>query len=328
MCKENPPVSTNILVLLPLNATQKSLLEQNAPGCAFTYADTGHADTQAIRDAHIIIGPLSLEKLSHARSLRWLQLQSAGADEYVKPGVMPAGALLTNASGAYGLAISEYMVAVLLSLYKKLNLYRDNQTQGLWRNEGPVRSIQGSTALIVGTGDIGGEFARRIKALGGYTIGVRRIGTQKPDYLDELYLTDSLDVLLPRADVISLSLPNTPETYHIMDARRLALCRRDGILINIGRGAAVDTEALCDALEQGRLSGAALDVTDPEPLPAGHRLWRLPNAVITPHVSGGYSLPATLERIVQISAGNLRAFLTGGKMRNLVDFATGYRKPD
>jgi len=314
--------------LLPLSAAQRELLERSALGCAFIYSDADSVDDEAISRAHIMIGSPGTARLSQARHLKWLQLQSAGSDQYVRPGVMPEGALLTNASGAYGPAISEYMIGVLLSLYKKLHLYRDNQSGALWRGEGEVRSIRGSTALILGLGDIGGEFARCIRALGGRTIGVRRADTKKPDYLDELYLSDSLDMLLPRADIVAMALPATPQTYRIMDARRLALLGPKSVLINVGRGTAVDTEALCDALLSGHLLGAALDVTDPEPLPADHRLWRLPGAIITPHVAGGYHLPATLSRIVDISAHNLRAFLTGGNMRNVVDFTTGYRKTE
>ncbi|MGI5877457.1 MAG: D-2-hydroxyacid dehydrogenase [Christensenellales bacterium] len=321
-------MKTNILVLLPLNTPQRELLERSAPGCAFTYSDADSVDDEAIRSAHIMIGSPGAARLSQARCLKWLQLQSAGAEQYVRPGVMPEGAILTNASGAYGPAISEYMISVLLSMYKKLHLYRDNQNRALWRSEGEVRSIRGSTALILGLGDIGGAFARCIRALGGYTIGVRRADTKKPDYLDELYLSDSLDMLLPRADIVAMALPATPQTYRIMNARRLALLKPGSVLINVGRGTAVDTEALCDALLSGRLLGAALDVTDPEPLPAEHRMWRLPGAIITPHVAGGYHLPATLTRIVEISAENLCAFLTGGSMRNIVDFSTGYRKTE
>jgi phosphoglycerate dehydrogenase-like enzyme len=238
--------------------------------------------------------------------------------------VLPGGAVLTNASGAYGLAISEYMLGVLLEMIKKLHIYRDNQLEANWSYSGQVKSIYHSTALIVGLGDIGGEFAKRLKALGAYTIGIRRKNPDKPDYLDELYFMDQLENLLPRADIVALSLPGTSLTYRVINRETLKLMKHDAVLINVGRGSAVDTDALCDALENGHLFGAALDVTDPEPLPKEHRLWKVKNAVITPHVSGGFSLQETHDRIVRISANNLEAILNGEKPANIVDLSAGY----
>lgn len=241
---------------------------------------------------------------------------------------MPEGALLTNATGAYGLAISEHMIGMLLELIKKLNLYRDNQKKSLWKDEGQIKSIYGSTILIVGLGDIGGEFAKKVKALGAYTIGIRRKNSVKPDYLDELYLADELDKVLPRADVVALSLPATKDTSKLFSRERFALMKEGAVLLNVGRGSAVDSDALYDAITAGHLYGAAIDVTDPEPLPADHKLWKLDNMVITPHISGDFHLQETHDRIVRIACENLRAYLKGGKLKNQVDFNTGYRKTE
>jgi phosphoglycerate dehydrogenase-like enzyme len=216
------------------------------------------------------------------------------------------------------------MLGVLLEMYKNLHFYRDNQSASKWQYVGQVKAIFHSTALVVGLGDIGGEFAKRLKALGAYTIGIRRKDTDKPEYLDELHLMEDLETLLPKADIVALSLPSTPLTNQIINRKTLSLMKKDAVLINVGRGTAIDTEALCDALENGQLLGAAMDVTDPEPLPSDHRLWKIKNVVITPHVSGGYSLEETRNRIINISAENLEAFLNGKKMRNIVDFSAGY----
>ena len=180
--------------------------------------------------------------------------------------------------------------------------------------------------LVLGMGDIGGEFGRRVKALGAHVIGVRRTDTRCPDYADEVHLTADLDRLLPLADVVAVTLPGTKETAGLLDRRRIGLMKPGAVVLNVGRGIVIDTEALCDALESGHLGGAGLDVTDPEPLPPDHRLWDIPNAVITPHISGFYHLPETLERIIQISASNLKAFAEGKPLRNIIDFSTGYRK--
>jgi phosphoglycerate dehydrogenase-like enzyme len=279
-----------------------------------------------IERANIIIGYPSPKMISYAKNLKWLQLASAGVDHILKCSVLPQNVLLTNASGCYGLAISEYMIATVLSLFLNLPRYKENQQKHLWHDEGTVKSIFGSTALIVGLGNIGGEFAKRFKSLGGNTIGVRRTDTHKPDYLDELYLIDQLDELLPRADVVALSLPETPQTHKLFSKEKLALMKPGSILINVGRGTAIDTDALCDALNSGHLGGAALDVTDPEPLPPDHPLWSAKNVLITPHVSGNFNLPETYELVFKLCADNLSKYLRGEKLNNLVDFSTGYKK--
>ncbi|HEX2945811.1 MAG TPA: D-2-hydroxyacid dehydrogenase [Clostridia bacterium] len=314
----------NILVVLSVNDEHKKLLESSAPSADFTYSDQESVSEEQVRNAEIIIGNPPAHLLKASKKLRWLQLQSAGAGEYTSENVLPKGAILTNASGAYGLAISEYMLGVTLELFKKLHLYRDLQLKSDWSYVGKVRSIYKSTALIVGLGDIGGEFASRLKALGAYTIGIKRRIAGKPEYIDELYTMDELGTVLPRADIVALSLPATKHTARIINEKTIGLMKRDAVIINVGRGNAIDTEALCDALESGRIAGAALDVTDPEPLPEDHRLWKIKNAVITPHVSGGFSLQETHDRIVAICADNLKAWFSGKSLKNVVDLTEGY----
>jgi phosphoglycerate dehydrogenase-like enzyme len=314
----------NILVLMPVNEKHKEILEGKAPSAGFTYASQGTLTAEMVQSANVIIGNPPVNMVRGSKNLEWLQLNSAGVGDYINEGILREGTVLTNASGAYGLAISEYMLGVLLEMYKNLHFYRDNQSASKWQYVGQVKAIFHSTALVVGLGDIGGEFAKRLKALGAYTIGIRRKDTDKPEYLDELHLMEDLETLLPKADIVALSLPSTPLTNQIINRKTLSLMKKDAVLINVGRGTAIDTEALCDALENGQLLGAAMDVTDPEPLPSDHRLWKIKNVVITPHVSGGYSLEETRNRIINISAENLEAFLNGKKMRNIVDFSAGY----
>lgn len=315
----------NILVLISTNAEHKRLLEQRAPSANFIYSTYKTVEPAQVQNANIILGNPPVEMIKGSKNLEWLQLNSAGAGEYTMDKVLPLGTVLTNASGAYGLAISEYMLGVLLELFKNLHLYRDNQMESNWKYRGSVKAIFNSTALIIGAGDIGSEFAKRVKALGAYTIGIRRTDTtNKPDYLDELHFLDKLQELLPRADIVTLSLPETSATNKIINKETLKLMKKDAVLINVGRGNVIDTEALCDALENGQLLGAALDVTDPEPLPKEHRLWKIKNAIITPHVSGGYSLQETHERILKICFNNLEAFINGKSLGNIIDFSEGY----
>lgn len=278
---------------------------------------------QELEQADIILGNPSPRKIAGCKNLKLLQLFSAGTDGYVEN--LPKGTKLANATGAYGLAISEHMLAVMLCLTKNLHKYGRNQLEGKWQDEGKVSAIQDSVCLVVGLGDIGGEFAKRMKALGSKTIGVRRAGTEKPEYVDELYLTQDLDKLLPQADVVALCLPNTPQTTGIMNAERIALMKKGSVLLNVGRGTAVDQTALIAALERGEIAGVGLDVTNPEPLPSDDPLWHAPNVIITPHVSGANHLSATYDKITRIVVENVYAIINHQPIANEIDLSTGYR---
>ncbi len=314
-----------ILVVLPINEAEKERLQAVMPEAEYIYPASNEITEELVKSADIIIGNVPLKYIRGTEKLKWLQLNSAGTDGYCEAGVLPEGAYLTNATGAYGLAISEHMLGMLLQIKKKLNLYYINQQKHQWKDEGNVTSIEGSTTLVVGLGDIGGDFARKMKALGSYTIGVRRTKGEKPEYIDEFYTLEDLDSLLPRADVVALSLPGTKETYHLFNKDKFNLMKKDAVILNVGRGTAICTDDLCHALENGVIMGAGLDVTDPEPLPADHKLWDVPGVIITPHVSGQYHLPETLRRIINISIENLERFKDHEKLRNIVDFETGYR---
>lgn len=327
------------LVTIPTGERHRNLLQQAAPGWEFRFRGTdtlvcapqealpGQPVTQEDVDwAQVILGNVPAAMLHGSPALEWLQTNSAGVEPYIQPGVLAGDTLLTNATGAYGLAIAEHMLGMLLELFKKLELYRDAQKSGAWQSQGAVKAVYGSTVLVLGMGDIGGEFAARCKALGAKVIGVRRSPRPCPEYADEVHLLEDLDSLLPQADVVAITLPGTDATRGLMSRERLAKMKEGAVLLNVGRGFIVDTEALCDALERGHLSGAGVDVTDPEPLPPTHRLWNIPTAVVTPHISGFYHLRETHERIVGIFLENLRHFQAGEPLRNLVDFATGYRK--
>lgn len=333
----------DVLVTFPTEPSHREKLRAAAPKCRFVFRHAGNTDikkqfdfpelietekvTQADADsADIILGNVPPSMLHGSQKLLWLQTNSAGVEEYIKDGVLAENTLLTNATGAYGLAISEHMLGMLFEIIKKLALYRDAQHEESWQSMGSVSSIYGSTVLVLGMGDIGSEFGRRCKALGAKVIGVRRTNRDKPDYADEVHLTDELDSLLPRADIVAITLPGTEATRNMISRERIALMKDGAVLLNVGRGYIVDTDALCGALESGKLSGAGVDVTEPEPLPKGHRLWSIPTAVITPHVSGYYHLKETHERIVNICAENLNRFFEGKPLKNQVDFEAGYRK--
>ncbi len=313
----------NILVTPPVNEKHKAMLENACPGGDFHYVLRENVKEEDVKEADVIIGNIPLDLVGKCERLKLLHLNMAGADGY--PERMPEGAVLANSSGAYGLAISEHMLGMLLSIKKKLYNYHANQLHSLWHDEGGVTSIEDAVVLSVGMGDIGGEFTRKCKLLGAYTMGIRRTLREKPEWLDELHTLSELDELLPRADVVALSLPSGKDSNGLMDERRLRLMKPGAVLINVGRGKAIKTDALQKVCCEGRIY-AALDVTDPEPLPADHPLWNTPNVYITPHISGFFHLPQTLDRIIKISAENLRRFVSGETILNRVDSATGYRQ--
>lgn len=317
----------HLLILASIFPTHSENLSARYPNIKITYALPSNVTKEQLEQADAVFGNPPLSLLRQLRQFpKWIHLESAGADAYTKPGILPQDTLLTNSTGAYGPAIAEHALGMLFGISKKLFLYRDEQLRASWNDLGTVKPITGTTTLILGAGDIGCEFAKRVQSLGSYTVGIRRTGSSKPDCLDELYHTEALDRLLPSADTVFLSLPNTPETYHMINRSRIASMKRDAVLLNVGRGAAIDTEALCDLLEGGHLMGAGLDVTDPEPLPKGHRLWNISNVFITPHISGGGHLAETTERIFSIFQENLGCYLNGKPLKNIVDFTTGYRK--
>lgn len=315
-----------VLVTIPVENEHKQYLETVGKGLEFIYADRETLLPQLVKDAEIILGNVPPEYLKDAAKLKFLQLDSAGAVPYTAPGVMPKGAQLANATGAYGLAISEHMLGCVFMLRKKLDRYLDDMKRHEWKDEGPVLSIADSVTLVVGLGDIGGQFAQKMHALGSHVIGIRRHRSEAPDYLEELYTMEELDTLLPKTDIVACSLPGTPQTAGLFDAGRLDRMKKGAILLNVGRGSLIPSDALLEALKSGHLGGAAIDVAEEEPLPPESPLWDAPNLLITPHVSGNYHMRQILETVVKIAGENLSAFLEERPIRNEVDFQSGYRK--
>ena len=314
-----------ILNLLPLTQEERAQFTAAAPDCRHLFrpveqvtprASSGTEEDYAA--AHVILGCPPEGRLACAGNLEWLQLWSAGADRYLAPGVLPEGVALTTAVGAYGPAVSEHLLAMLLALYKRLPDYRDRQHSQLWADTGPAFSLVGQTVLVGGTGDIGVHFARLARALGaGRVLGLRRSGGRPAEGFDETCGLEALDRLLPQADVVALVLPHTPETAGLMTRARLLAMKPGAVLLNAGRGTAVDCAALAEVLHAGHLLGAGLDVTDPEPLPPGHPLWTTPGALITPHVAGGYGhMAVTLARIKALFLDNLSRYAQGLPLRN------------
>ena len=277
-------------------------------------------------ETEVLVAIPSPELLPKFKKLKWLQLFSAGTNGYTEGADFPTDVQLTNATGTYGLVISEHLLTMALVLMRRFNVYAVQQEQETWENAGDLQSIYGSTILVHGLGDIGGHFAQKVQALGAHVIAVKRTVYGDEKFADEVYPESELDKTLPRADLIVTSVPGTKETYKLFDASKFALMKPTAIFLNVGRGTTVDLGALCDALNAGKLGGAGLDVTDPEPLPKGHYAWHTPNLLITPHASGGYTLPESRRRFMAILQENMQNYLEGKALRNLVDMQTGYKK--
>lgn len=282
-------------------------------------------DPMELSDCEILFGNFPPSELKLAKELRWHATASAGIDQYVDESIYDhEGILLTNSSGAYGVAIAEHMLTVALMLLRRMRGYEEGQRRKEWKYLGKIGSIYGSTVTAVGIGDIGSNFAKRCQALGARAIGVKRSPSEKPDYLDELYLTGDMDRAVKDADIVALSLPGTDETKHVFGRKEFAAMKEGAIFINVGRGRTIDQDALIEALQSGKLGGAALDVTEPEPLPSDCPLWEMENVIITPHISGNDSLDHTTEMIIDMFIEDLERYRKGEELKNTASRKRGY----
>lgn len=274
------------------------------------YDDTGPLP-DAARSAQVLVAAhgstARLAPLAAALPrLRLVQTLYAGADEW-RPH-LPAGVLLSSARGAHGPASAEWAVAMLLAIYRDLPAFRDDQRAGRWQRR-TTESLRGKRVLILGAGDLGGCLRELLLPFGAEVTMVGR--RPRPGVRG----VADLPRLLPAHDATVIMLPHTPDTHRLLDRRLLALMPDDAVLVNVARGGLIDTDALVDELTAGRLR-AALDVTDPEPLPPGHPLWTAPRALITPHV-GGY-VHDFRERGWRVVATQIAQFAQTGTTDNVI----------
>ncbi len=257
------------------------------------------------------------------KRLRWLQMLTQGFENAQAHGV-PAGVTVTNAGDAYSPAVAMHAVALLLAVQRRFPAMAANQMKGEWNRSmsSAMTSPAGSTVAICGFGSIGQEIARLLRAFGARVIALTR-GAGPHALADESLPIGRLREALPRVDAIVLALPLDASTRHLIGAGELALLRKTAALVNISRGGIVDTAALAEALQSGAIAGAGLDVTDPEPLPAGHPLWTAPNLLVSPHVAGAVG-KVGFDRLADVAAGNVGRFLAGEPLAHIVmDSRTG-----
>lgn len=317
-----------VLVSMPINEEYRRQFQEALPGTELVFARVESLDAEQLARFDGMVGNPTLDQLSNMGNLKMLQLISSGVSrDYLKLKDQKPGLVLCSATGAYNQAVSEHMVAALLCLVKRLHVYRDGMKEGSWKSHGTVRTPRGMKVLVLGAGGIGTAFARQMKALGSETIGLKRTLAGGAEGFDAVYTLDSLDELLPQADVVACFLPETPETIGLMDERRFSLMKEGSYFLNAGRGSVVDQDALVTALASGRLAGASADVTEPEPLPKEHPLWQQQNMLLTPHVSGFYHMKQTHDNVVAIACSNLAAW-PEGPFISRTDYETGYRKKE
>ena len=276
-------------------------------------------------DADIIYGfAPSIVKTS--KTLKWLCVPWAGVDSLMAPDYFANdNCLLTNSAGAYGVSIAEHMIATSLIMMRRLDEFMSETKNGQWLSPRSQKSLKDCRITVLGTGDIGTTFANRARAFEpAALVGVCRSGKSSATVYDKVLPVSQLDAILPETDLLAMSLPATSETKGILSRERMSLLPQGAYIVNVGRGSAIDEDALADNLESGHLAGAALDVFQTEPLPAGHRLWKTKNLLITPHVAGNMTLPYTKDKNVQMFIEDLKNFIQGRPLHYLVDRKLGY----
>ena len=294
------------------------------------FVDSENDIPEEYHDAEVVYGyGMNIGKaeiVCRNKNLKWISMISAGIDYLFKPGIFANDeVIITNSSGAYGVTIAEHIIAVSLMMMRKLTYHYQGTLQGEWRPPVMQKSLKDSRIAVLGTGDIGSNFAKRVKAFEPKKIvGICRSGKSEEPSYDEVVSIDKLDLVLPETDLLVMSLPGTQETEGILSRERIELLPDDAYVVNVGRGSAVDEDAIADALETDRLAGAALDVFRREPLPQSSRLWNTKNLLITPHCAGNLTIDYTRDRNVEMFCENLVRYKEGKPLEHVVDKKIGY----
>lgn len=295
-------------------------------GVEFVVAPTVDEAVAKAADVDAAVEYYSRALLDAAPNLRWVQTLSTGVNGAPFDLLRERDIVLTNA-GAYGPNMADHTMAFMLMLSRQIPQILRRQVNEKWlRKDKPVPDpgeLDGQTLLIVGLGGIGLETAKRAAAFGMHIIATRRHADRPaPEFVDELHPFEALDELLPRADWVNVSVPYTADTVDLIGDREFGLMRSGAHILCLARGGIINTDALLRALDSGKIAGAGLDVTDPEPLPDDHPLWDYPSVIITPHASG--QSEAAHRRLGELVADNTLRFLNGQPLRNIVDLAQRY----
>jgi len=299
-----------------------------APGVEIVPFDTRDEALAAIGGADALIGTASADLLAAGKDLRWVQLGTAGVERYLAIPELGSGkVLLTNGQRLASVTIGEHVMALTRALARGLNHAVVAQVEGKWRqsdigDSAPLTGLRGKTMLVVGLGGIGTEVARLADGAGMRVTAIRNSRRAGPPFVASVGLSEDLETYTREADVVVNCLPMTPDTEDLFDAQMFAAMKPTAFFINVGRGGTVDTDALVAALVGGEIAGAGLDVTDPEPLPEDHPLWKAPNLIITPHFAAWSNDDSDLRWL--LFRENLRRFVAGEQLLSVVNPEQGY----
>ena len=286
-------------------------------------ARTREEQLALVGDVDIIFGSFSRPLFEAARQLKWVQTEGAGIDNLLFSEFVESPIILTSAKGTVGTHLADHTWALLLGLLRGVGRAVRERT---WDNRMSIRreswELGGATLGIVGLGGVGIEVARRAGGFGMEVIAVDPEPLEKPDFVREIWGTDRFYDLLEQSDVVSVCCPLTQRTRGLFDREAFRHMKPGALLVNVTRGPIIDGDALLEALDQGLISGAGLDVTSPEPLPADSPLWDHPHVIITPHASGGS--PLRLDRTIDLFCENLRRFSDGRELLSVIDKQKGY----
>jgi phosphoglycerate dehydrogenase-like enzyme len=317
------------LAVWNLPAERLADLERGFPEVEFVSPRDQAAADRELAAADVVYGwAVRPHNFGAAKRLRWIHLSAAGVRPQLFPEMVESDVILTNGRGLHSVSMAEHVIAVLLTLARKLNLARDAQrerrwTQNeMWGGDPPFLELTGGSLGLVGLGAVGGAIAERARALGMTVRAAVRRPRGDPAPAHETWPVSRLAELAEISDALVLAAPHTRATDGILSRDVIARMRPHAIVVNVGRGALVDEPALIEAVENARIGGVALDVFAEEPLPESSPLWKLPQVIVTPHVSG--LGPRYWERAVGMFADNLRAFLDGRPLKNVVDKREGY----
>lgn len=304
-------------------------LQKAFPDFTFVQYENFDRVPDEIVDTDVFIGwSLRPEQVTTAKKLRWIHSPAAAVHQLMFPEVVNSNIVVTNSSGVHGPVVAEHAIAVLLALAKRLPQAMHYQQQKiwaqarLWEDRPRPREVSGGTVLVVGMGGIGGEFAVKAKALGMRVLAVRENPAKGAGPADAVYAMAHIETILPEADYVLLCTPVTPATTGMINAARLRLMKPDAYLINVGRGPLIDDSALIEALKNGQIAGAALDVFSEEPLLPDSPFWSLDNVLITPHTAA--VTEKLWDRHYELIVENLKRFVRGEKLLNEVDKRRGY----
>jgi phosphoglycerate dehydrogenase-like enzyme len=304
---------------IPLTAE----LQKASPGVTLVNAETPKDALAQIGDADAIFGTITPELLRAGKRLKWVQIHSAGAETYMFPEFINSDVMLTNCKIVQGPNIADHAMALLLSLTRTLYQTIPQRTKEEWpRGQYHPVELTGKTAVIIGVGGIGTQIAQRAHAFGMHVMGVDPKDIPITNVIERIVTPDRLHELLPLADVLFMSAPHTKQTEGMLGPAEFGMMKKGSYFVAVSRGKTYDSNALVKALDEKRLAGAGLDVTNPEPLPKGHALWKFDNVVITPHIAGQSDVVNT--RRVPLVQENIRRFLAGKPMLNVVDKQKGY----